>query len=101
MSAGEQVPGAGTADALDELSTHELHDRAVARAEKHLDVKFFWTLLKLIPAAEALSGDEGEAEYDLQFAKGKIDDALHSGEGQLGEALRPVFIDYLRKHPDA
>jgi hypothetical protein len=89
------------ADALDELSTHELHDRAVLHAERHLDVKFFWTLLKLIPAAQALSGDEGEAEYDVQFAKGKIYDALHSGDGQLGEALRPVFIDYLRKHPDS
>jgi hypothetical protein len=89
------------ADALDELSTHELHDRAVGRAEKHMDVGFFWRLLKLIPAAEALSGDEGEAEYDIQFSKGKIYDALHSGDGQLGEALRPVFIDYLRQHPDA
>jgi hypothetical protein len=88
-------------DALAELSTQELHDRAVRRAEKHLDVKFFWTLLRLIPAAEALSGDEGEAEYDVQFAKGKIIDALRSGDGELGEALRPLFIDYLRKHPDA
>jgi hypothetical protein len=89
------------ADALDELSTHDLHDRAVSRAEKHLDVKFFWKLLKLIPAAEAISGDEGEAEYDLQFSKGKVYDAMHSGDGQLGEALRPVFIEYLREHPDA
>jgi hypothetical protein len=88
-------------DDLDQLSTHELHDRAVHRAEKHMDVKFFWALLKLIPAAEALSGDEGEAEYDIQFSKGKIYDALHSGDGALGEALRPVFIDYLRKHSDA
>ncbi len=86
---------------LDKLSTHELHDRAIHRAEKHLDVGFFWSLLKLIPAAKAASGDEGEAEYDVQFAKGKIYDALHSGDGELGEALRPVFIDYLHKHPDA
>ena len=86
---------------LDKLSTHELHDRAIRRAEKHLDVGFFWSLLKLIPAAKAASGDEGEAEYDIQFAKGKIYDALHSGDGELGEALRPVFLDYLHKHPDA
>jgi hypothetical protein len=86
---------------LDKLSTHELHDRAIHRAEKHLDVGFFWSLLKLIPAAKAASGDEGEAEYDVQFAKGKIYDALHSGDGELGEALRPVFLDYLHKHPDA
>ena len=41
----------------------------------------------------------GEADYDIQFSKGLISDALHSGDGELGEALRPVFIDYLRKHP--
>ncbi len=88
-------------DVLDELPTQELHDRAVRRAEKHLDVKFFWSLLKMIPAAQAMSGDEGEAEYDIQSSKGIILDALHSGEGELGQALRPVFLDYLRRHPDA
>jgi hypothetical protein len=86
---------------LDQLSTHELHDRAVHRAEKHLDLKFLWSLLKMIPAAEALSGDEGEADYDIESSKGLISDAIHSGDGALGEALRPVFIDYLRKHSDA
>jgi hypothetical protein len=86
---------------LEQLSTKELHDRAVRRAERHLDVKFLWSLLKMIPAAEAASGDEGEADYDIQSAKGLISDAVHSGDGRLGEALRPVFIDYLRKHPDA
>lgn len=90
--------GAGAQDDLDRLSTRELHDRAVRRAERHLDVRFFWSLLKSIPAAEALSGDAGEANYDIQFAKGLVSDALHSGEGELGEALRPLFIDYLRKH---
>jgi len=88
-------------EALEELSTQELHDRAVHRAERHLDVKFLWSLLEVIPAAEAASGDTGEADYDIQFSKGLISDALHSGDGRLGEALRPLFIDYLRKHPDA
>jgi hypothetical protein len=95
------APGDAMADSLEDLSTHELHDRAIHRAERHLDVKFFWSLLKLIPAAEAASGDGGEAEYDIQSSKGLISDALRSGDGKLGEALRPVFIDYLRKHPDA
>ena len=86
---------------LDRLSTRELHDRAVRRAEKHLDVKFFWSLLQMIPAAETVSGDVGEAEFDIQSSKGLISNALHSGDGALGEALRPVFIDYLRRHPGA
>jgi hypothetical protein len=89
------------AEALEELSTHELHDRAVRHAERHLDVRFFWRLLELIPAAETSRGDVGEADFDIQFSKGLIKDALHSGEGELGEALRPVFIDYLREHPGA
>jgi hypothetical protein len=88
-------------DDLDQLSTHELHDRAVHRAEKHLDVKFLWSLLEIIPAAETASGDVGEADYDIESSKGLISDAVHSGDGALGEALRPVFIDYLRKHSDA
>jgi len=88
-------------DGLDELSTKELHDRAVRRAERHLDVKFFWSLLQMIPAAQAASGDAGEADYDIQFSKGLISDAMHSGDGALGEALRPLFIDYLRRHPGA
>jgi hypothetical protein len=89
------------ADDLEQLSTQELHDRAVRRAERHVDVKFFWSLLKAIPAAEMLSGDEGEADYDLESSKGLISDAVHSGDGALGEALRPLFLDYLRKHPDS
>jgi hypothetical protein len=90
-----------TSEDLEALSTRELHDRALRRAEHHLDVKFFWELLQFVPAAEAVSGDEGEADYDIQSAKGLISDAVHSGDGELGEAMRPVFIDYLRKHPDA
>ncbi len=88
-------------DGLDQLTTEELHDRAVRYAERHLDVKFFWSLLEAIPAAETARGDEGEADFDIQFSKGLIKDALHSGEGELGELLRPLFIDYLRRHPRA
>jgi hypothetical protein len=108
VSATEEPPqppvGSGTEEEDDEferLSTQELHDRAISWAERHLDVRFFWRLLKAIPTAEAITGDEGEAEYDLQSAKGLITDALKSGEGELGEALRPLFIDYLRSHPGA
>jgi hypothetical protein len=97
-SSGEDAP---RSDDLESLSTHELHDRAVRRAERHLDVRFFWTLLGEIPAAQASIGDIGEADYDVQRGKGLILDALRSGDGQLAEALRPLFIDYLRKHPDA
>jgi hypothetical protein len=86
---------------LERLATPELHDRAVRHAERHLDIAFFWKLLRLIPVAEEASGDDGESEYDTQFLKGLLYDAAHSGDGALGDALRPVFIEYLLKHPDA
>jgi hypothetical protein len=92
---------AGASADLESLSTQELHDRAIRRAEKHMDVKFFWTLLEAIPAAEAVSGKMGEAEFDVLSARGQIKDALRSGDGALAEALRPLFLDYLREHPDA
>jgi hypothetical protein len=88
-------------DQLEELPTRELHDRAVHRAERHLDAKFFWRLLQSIPAAQASIGDLGEADFDVQSSRGLLTDLLHSGEGELAEALRPIFIDYLREHPDA
>jgi len=86
---------------LESLSTKELHDRALRWAQRHVDVKFMWSLLQVVPAAEAASGDVGEGEYDAESMKGLIYDAVHSGDGQLGEAMRPFFIEYLRKHPKA
>ncbi len=90
-----------TTEELERLSTDELHDRAVHRAEKHLDVKFLWSLLQAIPAAKAASGELKEADFDIQYSRGLIFDALRSGDGELAEALRPLFIEYLGKHPDA
>jgi hypothetical protein len=90
-----------TLEELEALSTHELHDRAWRRAEKHMDISFFWSLIEDVPAAEALAGKMGEADFDIRSARGQLKDALRSGDGALGEALRPVFIDYLHKHPDA
>ena len=98
--AGDGSAGGAAERPLDELSSVELHDRAVHHAERHLDVRFFWHLLQAVPAAEAASGDIGEADYDIQSSKGLISDALRSDEAT-AEALRPLFIDYLRKHPDA
>jgi hypothetical protein len=86
---------------LEKLSTQELHDRAVRYAEHHLDVRFFWRLMELVPAAKAATGDVGEADYDIKNAKGSIIDAIRSGDGAVGEAMRPVFIEYLLKHPRA
>ena len=85
---------------LEALSTEELHHRAVRRAERHLDVRFLWRLLSETPAAKAVSGDVGEADYDVQHVSGMLTDALsEEGEG-IREALRPIYLDYLLAHRD-
>ena len=89
-----------TRDELERLSSKELHDRAVRLAERHLDVGFLWTLIKTIPAAEAAAGnlDKAEADVGVGDLLPLLHDFAHAGEGELGEALRPLYIDYLARH---
>ena len=87
-----------TRDELEKLSSKELHDRAVRRALHHVDVEFFWELLRAIPAAEASEGHDDEAGRDITHLSVLLDDAIDSGEGDLADALRPLYLDYLEKH---
>jgi hypothetical protein len=83
---------------LESLPTQELHDRAIRTAIRHLDVGFLWRLLETIPAAEAAAGHVGGAEVDALKLSALIGDALHAGEGDVGEALRPLYLEYLAEH---
>jgi hypothetical protein len=85
-------------DPLDQLSSEELHDRAVKRALKHLDVKFFWRLLEVLPAAEAAAGQIGDAAADIEIARAHLDDITDAGRGETAENLRPFYLEYLREH---
>ena len=68
------------------------------RAVHHLDVGFLWELLRAIPAAEASEGHDDEARRDITKVTALLDDAIGSGEGDVAEALRPLYLDYLVKH---
>ena len=94
-----------TRDDLEKLSSKELHDRAMHLAERRLDVKFIWDLLKEIPAAEAATGNLERAEEDVNPTSWAayapvmlLQDLFRTDEGKLADALRPVYIDYLLKH---
>ena len=89
---------AETTDDLDQLTSAQLHDLAVRHAKRHLDVKFFWNLMQVLPQAEAAAGDIEKAEYDVDSLKGHLDDLTESGEGEVAELLRPFYLDYLRRH---
>jgi hypothetical protein len=85
-------------DGLEQLSAQELHDLAVQRARKHLDARFFWRLLKVLPAAEAAAGEWEDAEADLQRMAAHLDDVTDAGRGEVAENLRPFYLEYLRDH---
>ena len=81
---------------LEALPTKELHARAIDRATQHADVVFLWRLAKALPVAEEVAGDEDRAKADIWRPLALINDALYdAGEGALGEALRPMYLDYL------
>ena len=89
-----------TREDLDALSSKELHDRAVSRAERHLDIGFFYRLLETLPAAEAASGDVARSSADIFKLRALVHDVAAADEGALADALRPFYIEYLLKHAD-
>ncbi|WP_433336787.1 hypothetical protein [Spirillospora sp. CA-294931] len=81
-----------------DLSSKELHDRAMALARKRRDLSFVWEVLKAIPAAEATLGNLDRAKFDLLHGLSLLEEFTHAGEGELADALRPLYIDYLSRH---
>ena len=71
-----------TFEELDALSSRELHDRAVKRAERHFDLPFFWRLLSEAPAAEAAEGDvESNREEVAHWSRQVLDVLRHDDDG--------------------
>jgi hypothetical protein len=87
-----------TREELEALSSHELHDRAMRAARRRMDIGFLWELLRELPASEAAQGRMDKAGADVTQASAIISDAFSSGEGEVADALRPLYIDYLAKH---
>jgi hypothetical protein len=87
-------------DPLERLSTAELHDMALRRARRHLDVPFFWRLMQVLPVAEAGAGKTREMEADVATMRAHLDDLTDSGRGEVAELLRPFYLDYLKQHGD-
>jgi hypothetical protein len=85
-------------DDLERMSTKELHDRATAVAKHRLDVGFLWDLVKALPVAEELAGDDERSKIDVVRPLALINDLYAADEGPVGEALRPLYIDYLERH---
>jgi hypothetical protein len=83
---------------LESLSSQELHDRATRLAWRRLDVSFLWDLLKTIPEARAAAGDEERSESDIMRPLALLNDLVDADRGELADALRPLYVDYLLEH---
>ena len=91
-----------TRDELERLPTKELHDRAIERAKNHLDVGFLWELVKALPVAEEVVGEDDRSKIDIARPLALLNDFLYDTDsGKIGEALRPMYVDYLEEHADA
>ena len=83
---------------LERLSSAELHDRATRLAWRRLDVAFLWHLLSTIPEARAAAGEEDRSEIDIMRPLALLNDLVDADRGELADALRPLYVDYLEKH---
>ena len=87
-----------TQEELERLSNRELHDRAFSLARRRLDVRFFWNLLEVAPAAEAAAGHEGEAQADILSFSERVADIVNPDTVEEADAYRPIYIEYLMEH---
>lgn len=90
--------GAHSVAELEQLSTHDLRERAFARAERDRDVGFFWDLVKHLRSSESLGADDGSAGGLGESISGVIElvtELLGKHDGSLEPLLRARYIDYL------
>jgi hypothetical protein len=85
-------------DGLDALTSKQLHDMAVHRARRHLDARFFYRLIKLLPVAEAGAGEYEKSEDDIFRLSAHFNDVSDAGQGEVAELMRPIYLEYLREH---
>ena len=85
-------------DGLDALSSQQIHDLAVKRARRHLDARFFYDMIKLLPVAEAGAGEYEKSDDDILRLSAHFNDVSDSGKGEVGDLMRPFYLEYLRKH---
>jgi hypothetical protein len=90
-----------TREEIESLPSAELHDRATRLAWRRLDFLFLWDLLKTIPEARAAAGDEWRSETDIMRPLALLNDFVDAERGDLAEALRPLYVEYLLKHDES
>ena len=95
------VPEEPTVEDLDALSTDHLRQRAFSLAERRVDVKFFWGLVRHLPAAGGVATEDGSAGEIAGGFSETIELVRELVTGDVGDAeplLRAAYIDYVKRH---
>jgi hypothetical protein len=89
-------------ESLDDLSTEELRDRAIALAERRHDLRFLWELARHLPQAAVLAGEDGSPGHFFGSLEKTVEAVRElfgdSGLGDLEPLFRARFLDYLKTH---
>jgi hypothetical protein len=92
--------GMDPAAALEALTTEDLRERAFAKAAKHHDVAFFWSLFTHLPHAddaESLDASLGAVGASVNDAIALFREFTGHDYGDSEPLMRAAFIDYLTK----
>jgi hypothetical protein len=84
---------------LNQLSSTELRHRAFKLARERHDAKFFWNVMKMIPASESAEGQEDLHVAEVEATRLWLLEFFRPGH-HLEDSMRPIFIDYLEQHGD-
>ncbi len=88
-----------TREELEALPTKELYDRTIGTAKRRWKGSQDWDLLKALPVAEEVIGEDQRSKSDIHRPLALLNDLLYDADsGPLGEALRPMYVDYLLQH---
>jgi hypothetical protein len=82
---------------LNQLSSKELRHRAFEIARKRRDAKFFWNVMKMIPASESAEGQPELHAGEVEGTRLWLLEFLRPGH-HLEDAMRPIFIDYIEMY---
>ncbi len=88
---------AETFEELDALTTVQLRHRAFQLARERHDLRFFWNLMRMIPAVDEAEGRPDKLATEVESVRTWLDDFL-TPDHEVLEAMRPVFIEYLSTH---
>jgi len=82
-------------------ANYEMTGRQVTRDEAlalFADNPYKVEIAREIPEGEAVAGHADHAAADVTQLSAMISDVLGSGEPDVADSLRPLYLDYLEKH---